>query len=209
MYVMKNIFFLFQLLINPDMVFFAGSSLQSKIMNFGCGNRKDPAHIGVDIADNANADYIVAPGSPLPFPDDTFDMIISRYVLEHVKDLDQLMGEIFRVLKPGGMFRFCAPHAFSMDMYDDPTHCRFYTLRTMNYFTGASDVHYTESHFNQSGIYLRLSLAYFRWRIIRYPMNILLGSIGFVAPNFGEQLLKMPFITGTLFFELKKSKFIG
>ncbi|GAM10725.1 putative protein [Geobacter sp. OR-1] len=192
------------LLINPDEVYFDYESPSAKVMNYGCGNRKKPGHIGVDIVSSADADYVVSPGAPLPFADNTFDMVISRYVLEHVHDLDQLLCEISRILKPNGVFRFCVPHAFSIDMYDDPTHCRFITLRTMNYFTGLSNVHYTSSRFTRSIPYLRLTLAWPRLRLIRYPVNIILGGIGMLAPFCGEQLIKLPFINGTLFFELRK-----
>lgn len=38
----------------------------------------------------------------IPFPEDTFDVILCNHVLEHVKDDIKAMGEIRRVLKPGG-----------------------------------------------------------------------------------------------------------
>lgn len=188
---------------NPE-IFFKTENSNASVVNYGCGNRKDPGQIGVDISPNADADHVITPDAPLPFADNSIDMVISRFVLEHVGDLERLLREICRVLKPGGVFRFCVPHALSIDMYDDPTHRRFYTLRTMNYFSGSSNVHYATTSFSRATPYLRLTLGWPRWRIIRYPMNLLLGTIGLLAPNFGENLLKLPFITGTLFFELEK-----
>lgn len=188
----------------PESFFFRGEDRQQRVLNFGCGSRKEPGQIGVDISSNADADYVIEPGAPLPFSDDEFDLVISRFVLEHVADLERLLTEICRVLKPGGVFRFCVPHALSMDMYDDPTHRRFYTLRTMNYFTGTSNVHYASANFSRATAYLRLTLGWPRWRVIRYPMNLVLGTVGLLAPNFGENLVKLPFITGTLFFELER-----
>jgi phosphoethanolamine N-methyltransferase len=44
-----------------------------------------------------------APG-PLPFPDAGFDVVFSKDALLHVPDKDALFAEIFRVLKPGGVF---------------------------------------------------------------------------------------------------------
>jgi ubiquinone/menaquinone biosynthesis C-methylase UbiE len=38
----------------------------------------------------------------IPFPADTFDMIVNNQVLEHVEDIDTALGEMARVLKPGG-----------------------------------------------------------------------------------------------------------
>jgi SAM-dependent methyltransferase len=41
-------------------------------------------------------------GRRLPFPDETFDLVLSNQVFEHVDDLPGVMDEIRRVLKPGG-----------------------------------------------------------------------------------------------------------
>lgn len=38
----------------------------------------------------------------IPFEDDDFDVILCSHVLEHVADDQRAMGELFRVLKPGG-----------------------------------------------------------------------------------------------------------
>jgi SAM-dependent methyltransferase len=38
----------------------------------------------------------------IPFADNRFDLVIANHVLEHVSDDRQALGEIIRVLKPGG-----------------------------------------------------------------------------------------------------------
>ena len=42
-------------------------------------------------------------GGPLPFGDDTFDVVISDQVFEHVVPIEASVREIERVLKPGGV----------------------------------------------------------------------------------------------------------
>jgi SAM-dependent methyltransferase len=42
-------------------------------------------------------------GVHIPFADDRFDIVYSSNVLEHVEKLDALMGEMKRVLRPGGI----------------------------------------------------------------------------------------------------------
>jgi ubiquinone/menaquinone biosynthesis C-methylase UbiE len=51
----------------------------------------------------------VASAGDLPFPDNSFGSVISNCVLEHIPDLDSALGEIARVLKPGGFFATTVP----------------------------------------------------------------------------------------------------
>lgn len=51
-------------------------------------------------------DYKVGAGEALPFEDDAFDAIVCVDVLEHVRDLDAVLDEVRRVLRPGGWFLF-------------------------------------------------------------------------------------------------------
>jgi SAM-dependent methyltransferase len=38
----------------------------------------------------------------IPFPDNHFDVVVNNQVMEHVEDLEAVLGEIARVLAPGG-----------------------------------------------------------------------------------------------------------
>lgn len=51
-------------------------------------------------------DYRVGVGEALPFDAGAFDAVICVDVLEHVTDLDQVLDEVRRVLRPGGWFLF-------------------------------------------------------------------------------------------------------
>ena len=48
--------------------------------------------------------YEQAWGESLPYGDGSFDAVFCFDVLEHVRDLPQVIGEVARVLKPGGAF---------------------------------------------------------------------------------------------------------
>jgi len=50
--------------------------------------------------------YDVGVGEDLPYPDASFDAVVCVDVLEHVSDLKQVIAEIARMLKPGGVFLF-------------------------------------------------------------------------------------------------------
>ena len=48
----------------------------------------------------------------LPYDDDTFDVIVSGLAIAHVADLDRAVGELGRVLAPGGHVVLSALHPF-------------------------------------------------------------------------------------------------
>ena len=50
-----------------------------------------------------------ASGFALPFADDSFDRVICSEVLEHIIDYQQVLEEIDRVLKPGGLLAVSVP----------------------------------------------------------------------------------------------------
>lgn len=57
---------------------------------------------GTPVADRVRFEC-VAPG-PLPFPDESFDVVFSKDSILHVPDKTALALDIFRVLRPGGVF---------------------------------------------------------------------------------------------------------
>lgn len=50
--------------------------------------------------------YDVGVGEALPYEDTSFDAVVCVDVLEHVRDLPQVIREVARVLRPGGQFLF-------------------------------------------------------------------------------------------------------
>lgn len=55
------------------------------------------------IEGNAGIDWQFADAHELPFDDGAFDAVTHGYLLRNVSDLDQVLAEQFRVLKPGGV----------------------------------------------------------------------------------------------------------
>lgn len=83
---------------------------------------------GVDIVCDLNL------GFP-DLPDNSVDEISSGNVLEHVDNLDFLMKEIHRVLKPGGEKHIAVPHFSNPYFYSDPTHKRFFGYYSFYYYS--------------------------------------------------------------------------
>jgi SAM-dependent methyltransferase len=55
---------------------------------------------------------IIRPDSPLPYPDDRFDLVVARWVFEHVADPNHVAHELLRVVKPGGWIAAVTPNKF-------------------------------------------------------------------------------------------------
>jgi SAM-dependent methyltransferase len=84
----------------PRILVIGGGSIGSGLDDLY--NDDDVVLIGSDIYASPHTD-VVADGHSLPFRDETMDAICIQAVLEHVLSPMQVVGEIHRVLKPGGI----------------------------------------------------------------------------------------------------------
>jgi 2-polyprenyl-6-hydroxyphenyl methylase/3-demethylubiquinone-9 3-methyltransferase len=90
-----------------------GGFLAEELARLGCQVvGVDPSVVSIDTArDHAarvglDIDYRVGSGEQLPVTDGEFDLTLCCDVLEHVSDVDRVIGEISRSLKPQGVFLF-------------------------------------------------------------------------------------------------------
>lgn len=58
----------------------------------------------------ANLDFRVASAHSLPFPDLTFDLVVSFELIEHLENYRELLSEVRRVLAPNGQFIVSTPN---------------------------------------------------------------------------------------------------
>lgn len=119
------------------------------ILNLGCGNNKQDNEIGVDIIDGPCVDVVADLNIyPLPFEDNSADIIRSSHCFEHLDNIVALMEDLHRILKPGGTLDFTVPHVSNIEFFRDPTHKRPFTIGTMDYFVREIDtVRYTDVEF--------------------------------------------------------------
>ncbi|MEE4278438.1 MAG: bifunctional 2-polyprenyl-6-hydroxyphenol methylase/3-demethylubiquinol 3-O-methyltransferase UbiG [Halieaceae bacterium] len=98
-----------------------------RVLDLGCGggfmaealDDRGATVTGIDPAEEAVAaarahaeqrgrdiTYDIGVGEALPYIDQRFDAVVCVDVLEHVKDLQQVIREIARILRPDGLFLF-------------------------------------------------------------------------------------------------------
>jgi ubiquinone/menaquinone biosynthesis C-methylase UbiE len=93
-------------LIEPDP--HMGAKLRERLATRGAEASADPlaATTDADEAAPVPARLVAAPAEALPFEDDSFDTAVATLVLCTVPDPVAAIGELARVLKPGGKFLF-------------------------------------------------------------------------------------------------------
>ncbi len=93
--------------------------ISGRCLDFGCGTKpyeqlfSTTEYIGVEIKSEVEKpDIVYYDGKTLPFRNDYFDCIICSQVFEHIPNLDEIVSEFYRVLKPGGYVLFTVPFAY-------------------------------------------------------------------------------------------------
>lgn len=111
-----------------------------KILDIGCGKKKYKGAprdivIGLDNVKLPGVDKIHdLERGPLPFKDNEFDVVNCSYVLSHINNFFELISEIHRVCKPGGIVKIRTPFYSTWGNFCDPTIVRFFSWKTFDYF---------------------------------------------------------------------------
>ncbi len=82
-------------------------------LDLGCADKKQPGHIGMDCRDWGQ-EIVRDVSRGIPFSNETLDEVYTSHFMEHIergKEIYFVMSEVYRVLKPGGLFKIRVPHA--------------------------------------------------------------------------------------------------
>ncbi len=129
-----------------------------KLLDIGCGDGTDLTYFaehkavvyGLDPSaefiaaaktNNPTGVFVEAKGERIPFEKNTFDVVISKWALQTSPDVKQILIEVARVLKQGGVLLFLSKHPWiqHMEKIRDYGHGADYYERkvvTSNIFSG-------------------------------------------------------------------------
>lgn len=103
----------------------AGDRISGRVLDNGCGvgsyltrlQEDTTSAFGLEfdferaqIAGDKMGNVVQAAGEGLPYPHESFDLVLSHEVLEHVEDDHRSAAEIARVLRPGGRLVLFVPN---------------------------------------------------------------------------------------------------
>jgi SAM-dependent methyltransferase len=114
------------LLRSVEATYYQDLDFPGPILDVGCGDGhfsqltfNHPIDIGLDpwhapIQEAGRRGHytllVEASGSGMPFPDGCIGSAYSNSVLEHIPDINRVLEDLARVLKPGAPFYFCVPN---------------------------------------------------------------------------------------------------
>ena len=102
-----------------------------RVLDLGAGRspyrqfRSDLRWTTADVDSSCNPDFLLEEGEPLPFPDDSFDVVLCTQVLEHAAEPASLALELKRVVRPSGLLLINVP--FLYPRHGSPVDYRRYT----------------------------------------------------------------------------------
>ncbi|HMZ45289.1 MAG TPA: class I SAM-dependent methyltransferase [Chitinophagaceae bacterium] len=99
--------------------------LQGNLLDFGCGSKPYKSlfnhvssYTGVDYENTGHSHIneqidVFYDGKNIPFKDNEFDSILCSEVFEHVFNLEEILPDLNRVLKPGGKILITCPFVWN------------------------------------------------------------------------------------------------
>lgn len=138
------------------------------VLNLGCGNRPIDGAVNHDRIAHRPEISVVHDLNVFPWPweDETFDLIVARAVLEHLRcTLIESVNECWRLLRPGGELALKLPFWNHANSYADPTHYWKFSLQSPEIFDPATDYGREYSFYTDR-----------KWQIVQRPRLNKAGS---------------------------------
>ena len=189
-----------------DHIFKYAGHMKGKMMDFGCGSKPYRSffsvneYIGVDYENEGHPHHneqidVFYDGKSLPFADEEFESVLCSEVFEHVFNLDDILKEINRVMKPGGKMIVTCPFVWNEHEvpYDYARYTRF-ALKSLLEKNGFEIIEYSKAGNFITAVTQLITLYFFNafkgiWRkffLFRWIYKILF----FLLPNIMGRILQ-------------------
>ena len=103
-------------------------------LNLGCGKEKLDGYVNIDARADVKPDVVHDLSQGIPWPDGSVDEVRAWHFLEHLEDQVAIMGEIWRVLKSGGVLAFEVPSTQGEGAFADPTHKSYWNKLSFQFY---------------------------------------------------------------------------
>lgn len=170
------------------------SYMKGVLLDFGCGSKpyeklfNVEKYIGLDIEKSGHDHFdskidIIYDGENIPFDDNYFDSVFSSEVFEHLFNIDDILKEIYRVIKPGGNLLITVP--FVWEEHEIPYDFGRYTSYGIKYLLEkngfqiikiSKSTNYIETIFQMWNAYI------FQYFLPKNPYVKLFFTLLFIAP---------------------------
>src|SRR5574343_435871 len=106
-------------------------------IDLGSGYRHPEGFICIDSRIITSPDIVCDLSSEIPFKDSVVDYVRAHDFVEHIPigKTIQLFEEVYRILKPNGMFDIFSPSTKGYGAFSDPTHQSFWNKASFLYYT--------------------------------------------------------------------------
>lgn len=94
----------------------------NRILDVGCGRKKFPGSVGIDISPATEADVLCDWSKAIPFRESSFDSVRLVHVIEEVDDIFRVLAEVHRVATPGARVLIVTPHYTDHASFCSPAH---------------------------------------------------------------------------------------
>ncbi len=182
-----------------------------KKLNLGCGLNKKPKEkdwINLDSSPEIKPDIVWdLEKTPLPFKDNNINEVLAEHVFEHIKNFIPLMHDLYRICKNHAKIKIRVPFYASAEQYTDPTHIRFFSPFTFNYFDAESNIKMFSHEVKTQGKMFKINKVKLNFGVGRMrKMNWLFNPIINLNHRFYCRFLVGFFPASEIYFELEVLK---
>jgi hypothetical protein len=122
-------------------------------LELGCGSKKTPGYVGIDIYDWSalyEGDFILGkiPAILSCFTNNSIDRVKASHILEHIPqhNVIRTFNEVYRILAPNRQFDINIPPTTGKGAFADPTHVSFWNELSFRYFDMSWDSKLSKSY---------------------------------------------------------------